>query len=412
MKVSVIGVGFIGLPTAAILANNGFNVVGIDVKVDYIEKLKNRTFTSEEKGLMDLINRAMDNENLCFSTEVQKSDVFILCTPTPVKEDKEADLTFLLQGINGIIPLIEKNNIIIVESTIPPGTINNIVKPLMDKAGYIIGKDIFLAYCPERVIPNNIIYELINTPRIIGGFTKECGDRVKEIYKSFVKSEIYITTPEIVEMVKLIENAYRDVNIAFSNEVAMICSELMIDPYEVITLANKHPRVHALRPGIGVGGHCLPIDSHFLINRFQSNTKLMSAAREINNNMPKIIFSKINNLLQEINMPSITIWGITYKKNTNDIRNSPSLELLNLLKLKYYDIKVWDPKVCNKYISQKTSLTGSDLLLILVDHDEIVEFNYNDVLHLMRSPVIFDGVNIIDSKLLNENILLYKLGNI
>lgn len=413
MKINIIGVGYIGLPTAAILASSGFKVLGVDINKDYIDSLNNKSFHTKEKNLINLIHEGMDKENLKFNALVDKADVFIICTPTPLKEDKTPDLSFLLKGIESILPFIEKGNLIIIESTIPPGTINNVIKPIVENLGFTIGLDMFLAYCPERVIPNNIIYELINNPRVIGGTTERCSEKAEEIYKSFVKGQIYTDIPEVIELVKLVENSYRDVNISFSNEIALISNRLEIDPYRVIELANKHPRVNILKPGIGVGGHCLPIDSYFIIDKFEDETKMISMARIVNDSMPLIIFEKIKSLLKDCENPTIAVWGASYKGNSDDIRNSPAMDIINLLKSQNYNVKVWDPRVTSyKKVQPLSSLEKADLLLILVDHEEIIQFNYNDVLDLMKKPIIFDGINIIDSTKLSKEILLYKLGNL
>lgn len=413
MKINIIGVGYIGLPTAAILANNGYNVLGVDINKDHIDNLNNRTFITKEEGLVKLIHEGMDKENLKFSTLVDKANAFIICTPTPLKENKTPDLSLLLKGLYSISSHIEKGNVVIIESTIPPGTINNIIKPIIENLGFIVGEDVFLAYCPERVIPNNIIYELINNPRVIGGVTEKCSQKAQEIYKTFVKGEIYTDIPEVIELVKLVENSYRDVNISFSNEIALVSNKLGVDPYRVIELANKHPRVNILKPGIGVGGHCLPIDSYFIIDNFEDETKVISLARITNDSIPLFIFNKIVRLLKDCENPTIAIWGVTYKGNSDDTRNSPAIEIINLLKGNEYNVNLWDPRVSPyKEIDPLSTIEKADLLMVLVDHKEIIDFNYNDVLYFMRKPIIFDGVNIIDSTKLSKDIVLYKIGNL
>lgn len=410
MKVCVLGVGYIGLPTAGILANNGFNVVGVDVNKEYLNKLINREFITNEKDLVELINKNLDSNNLHFSNEAVKADVFIICTPTPLKDDKSADLSHLLSALNSILDLVEKDNLIIIESTIPPGTTNNIVKPLLEGQGLKVGDDIFLAYCPERVMPNNIVYELISNSRVIGGSTKKCQDKAKSFYQSFVKGEIITENVDIVELIKLIENSYRDINIAFANELALLCSKLNLDVYKVIELANKHPRVNILKPGIGVGGHCLPVDSYFISTDYSDYTKIITLSRKINDNMPKIITEKVIEILNCYDNPVVALWGLAYKGNSNDIRNSPSTEIFNYLRNENIEVRIFDPVVYNHDLNFGIeTLKDANLLMILVNHNEFVEFNYNKYISLMKTKIIFDGVNLIDKSTLDDGIKIIKL---
>ncbi len=411
MHISVIGVGYIGLPTATILANSGHNVCGVDINTSLINQLNNRTYTTEEKDLLDYINNSMDNNKLSFMTSIQKSDVFIICTPTPLDENNDPDLNHLFNALDNTLEVIETGNLIIIESTIPPGTIKNKVIPKIENKGFTIGKDVLLAYCPERVLPNNIIYEIINNNRVIGACTEKCTIRAKEVYSSFVKGEILIVKPEIAELVKLVENSYRYLNIGFANEIAKLCNQLELDPYLVIDTSNKHPRVNILQPGIGVGGHCLPIDSQFLISHFKDTTRLISLSHEINKSMPFFITERIELLIKDIINPKITIWGISYKGNSSDTRDSPALKIYNILKDKKFNVAIWDPYLNNDY-NKLLSLHDSNLLMVLVNHNEIRNFEYNVVLNYMDTPIIFDGVNIINPANLNPNISIIKLGNL
>lgn len=410
MKVCVLGVGYIGLPTAAILADNGHDVVGVDINEKYLNTLINREFKTKEKDLIILINKNLDNNKLQFSNRVKNADIFIICTPTPLKDNKTADLTYLLAAVNSILALLEKNNLIIIESTIPSGTTKNIIQPLIEGQGLKIGEDVFLAYCPERVMPNNIVFELTNNSRIIGGSTKKCEDKTKSFYQSFVKGEIITENIDIVELVKVIENSFRDVNIAFANELALLCSKLNLDVYKAIELANKHPRVNILNPGIGVGGHCLPIDSYFVSTIHSEFSRMISLSREINDSMPTIIIEKLIEILKDIDSPIVALWGLSYKGNSNDIRNSPSIEILNILKDKNIEVRVFDPVVYNHCLSYGIdTLRDAHLLMILVNHDEFIEFNYNKYISLMETEIIFDGINLFNKKTLDKNIRLIKL---
>ena len=410
MKICVVGVGYIGLPTAAILANHDHNVIGFDINREYLNSINNRCFNSKEKSLINLIYKAMDDKHLSFSEKIEASDAFVICAPTPLGNDLKADLTMLLDALESVLSVIQRGNLIVVESTIPPGTMDNIIKPIVEKQGYIIGKDIYLSYCPEMVLPSNIIYELVNNTRIIGGCTNECSKKTEMLYKTFAKGNIYMDTAAVVEIVKLAENASRDVNIAFVNELALLCSELNVSPTRVIELSNMHPRVKLLKPGIGVGGHCLPVDSLFLVENNVEYSKLIQTSREINNKMPMLIATEIISLIGDIDSPIVSIWGISYKENSSDIRNSPALEISKILDNNSIEIKIYDPFVYDHNIEDGiAALIDSDLLLLLVKHDDFLDFDFNKITSQMRNPRIFDAVNIIKDITLNESIKIYRL---
>lgn len=414
MKVCVIGIGYIGLPTACIMCDKGFDVVGVDINSSYIDRINRNKFKSKEKDLVEMIKKSLEDKKLTLKSKPEKADVFVICTPTPLDNQNNPDLSYLIDALYSIVPYLTKQNIVIIESTVPPKTTDDIIKPIIESYGFEVGVDIFLAHCPERVIPGNIIYELIYNNRIIGGCSKKCGEIVAEFYKFFVKGEITISSSEVAEMVKLVENSYRDVNIAFSNEITTICNDLCIDPYQVISLSNKHPRVNLLTPGIGVGGHCLPVDPHFIINKAPNCSKLVQVARSINDNVPQHLVSKFKKILMCTDNPKIGVWGLTYKSNSDDIRNSPAMEIVNLLKKENYTVYIYDPLV-DDFSSPKNKYESSqdvDLLLILVDHDEFKEENYSRVIKSMKSPIIFDTANIIDKSKISDDVSLYNLGNI
>lgn len=414
MKVCVIGVGYIGLPTACILNKKGFHVVGVDINKEYINMIKSGKFSSEEKLLAQLVNSCLANKSFSLKTSPENADVFLLCTPTPLDSNMKPDLSYLTDGLNSILPFIKEGNLIIVESTIPPSTITDLIQPILESRGLKVGVDVFLGHCPERVIPGNIVHELIHNDRIIGGCTEKCGEVIGNFYSKFVEGEVFITSSHVAEMVKLVENIYRDVNIALVNEIALICNFLSIDLYEVINLANKHPRVQLLNPGIGVGGHCLPVDSYFLIDKVPDLSKLIQISRSINNDIPPLIADKLERLIRSLNLSNIGIWGITYKGNTDDIRNSPSLKIGQILLEKGFNIKLYDPlvKSINSNYHKYASILGSDILLLLVNHNDFVEEDYNMITKLMRTPVIFDATNIIDGSTLSKEVILYNLANI
>ena len=260
----------------------------------------------------------------------------------------------------------------------------------------------------------HLFFELINNSRIIGGSTEKCSGEVEKFYKKFIKGEVTKSSAEVAEMVKLVENSYRDLNIAFSNEITMICNQLHMDPYEVIALANKHPRVNLLNPGIGVGGHCLPVDPYFIIESSPTSSKLIQASRSINQQIPEYIVSKLENLLKPIHNPKVGVWGVTYKGDSEDARNSPAMEIINILKGKNYNLRLYDPLVSGISSPQDkhNSIKDVDLLLILVNHKEFRNENFSLITSLMKSPIVFDAINIIDKSKISKNLVLYNLGNI
>lgn len=416
MKVCVLGLGYIGLPTALFLALSDHDVVGFDINKNIVDDLNNKKVNIKEPELDKIVNKLIDEKKLIGKTTPEKADAFIICVPTPLNLDKTCNLDFVLTALDSIIPYLEKDNLVIVESTIPPGTIKYFIKPKIEQKGYIVGENIYLCYCPERVIPGNIAIEIVENNRIIGGATIACAEKAATLYKSFVKGEISITDTETAEMTKLVENIYRDMNIALSNELTIICNELNINPLKVIKLANKHPRVNLLNPGPGVGGHCLPIDPYFVIEKAPESSNMISISRKINENMPHYIVSKIKSLVNNFENPKIAIWGITYKGNTDDARNSPAIDIIRILSKEGYEISIYDPSVDKsefQIVSKEETLEDSDLLLILAEHNKFKNYDYISISRKMRNPIIFDTRNILDvNDYTDTNIKLFNLGNI
>ncbi|WP_423792423.1 nucleotide sugar dehydrogenase [Methanocaldococcus indicus] len=403
MKICVIGLGYIGLPTASILAVRGYEVVGVDIDKKRLKEIKNLSFKTTEKDLLTLVSGAIKSGNLEVKDKPEEADVFIVCVPTPLK-NKKCDLSYIKNAVESIKPLIKDKNLVIIESTVPPGTCEEIYK--------MINKDIYLAYCPERVLPGNILHELINNDRIIGGINKESAIKAKKIYESFVKGNIYLTDTKTAETVKLMENIYRDVNIALANEFAKIAEELNIDVWEAINLANKHPRVNILKPGPGVGGHCISIDPWFLVEK-SKEAKLIKTAREINDEMPIYVANKIKKLAKK----TVTIFGVTYKGNVDDTRESPAEKIIDELLKDNYDVRCYDRYARDfKYplLNLEESVKDSELIVVLADHDEYKNFKEEDIKRigkLMKRRVIYDTRNIINKDLWkNEDFKIYILG--
>lgn len=393
MKINVIGLGYIGLPTAAIFANSGVDVVGVDQNESVVQTINKGMIHIEEPGLADIITDVVANKKLVANVEPQKADVFIIAVPTPNSDDAclSCDLTYVMSAVESIIPVLQKGNVVIIESTIAPRTTEDYIKPLIEQSGLIIGEDVFLAHCPERVLPGQILQELVNNNRVIGGITKECAEKAADIYGVFVKGEIIKTEAKTAEMSKLMENTFRDVNIALANEFAKICCELSINTLDVIDIANKHPRVNIHSPGPGVGGHCLAVDPYFIYAKVPQTAKLIKMARDINGSMPKFVVDKVGELVNNDKSVKIAAFGVTYKPNVDDIRESPALKIIDELKNKGYNVCIHDPYVQSKdYLSFTDALKDAGLLLCLVGHDVFKSMDYKTVLQLMDKPMIFD----------------------
>ncbi|RBQ22788.1 UDP-N-acetyl-D-mannosamine dehydrogenase [Candidatus Methanobinarius endosymbioticus] len=413
MKVCIIGQGYIGLPTAILFATNNCEVIGVDVNDDLVNKLNQGKLFIEEPGLKEKLNLTMEKGKYKASIKPKKSDVFIITVPTPTNtENLSCDLSYVISACESIIPYLEKENIVIVESTIAPMSTDNYINPIFENEGFVIGKDIYLAHCPERVIPGNIIEELVNNDRIIGGVTSECSDKAADVYKIFVKGNIMKTEAKTAEMSKCMENTFRDVNIALANELTKVCSKIGINALDVIELSNKHPRVNIHSPGPGVGGHCLALDPYFIYAQVPEEAKLIKLARDTNNSMPQFVVDKTKEIIKNIESPKIAILGITYKGNTDDTRESPALEIVNLLKNEDFKIDIYDPHVENKkYHNFEKTIKDAAICIVLSDHDEFKNLDFNLMTKAMKKPIIFDTKNIVKNKD-KEKIEIINYGNL
>ena len=399
-KISVLGMGYIGLPTACMLANSGFKVLGVDIDEEIINKLNSGKLHIEEPELEKIFSSAFKNNRLRVSLELERSDVFIIAVPTPLDHRNKADLSYVISAANKIKEKIKKGNLVILESTSPPGTTRNIVgKIITNGTGFIAGRDYYLAFCPERVLPGKIVYELENNDRIVGGVDKKSSEAAESIYKTFVKGKIFLTDLETSELVKLAENTYRDINIAFANELSLICKDYGIDIREVIKYANMHPRVKILNPGPGVGGHCIPIDPWFILEDTDRKDTLIEKCRKINNSMPFIISEEIAEIVGKYRDPKVTFFGFSYKENVGDIRESPAITINNELMEKGIKVLIYDPLVVNtKYnlSGLEESVKGSDLVLLFSGHSVFRDIDLKSVSNLMRNKNIFDTRNFFD----------------
>lgn len=411
-EICVVGLGYIGLPTAIFFADKDYKVYGCDINEYIINSLQRGKLHIKENGLLEKLHSVIERKNLTFSEKPTIADIYMVAVPTPVNEKKRADLSYVEAAVHSILPYISKGNLIIIESTVPPKTIDDVIVPIFKEAGFdALHNDVYIAYCPERVIPGNILAELEHNDRIAGGYTEEAAEKAAKLFSSNIKGRVFQTTATQAEMIKLMENTYRDVNIALANELALIAEDLGIDVYEVIELANRHPRVQIHEPGPGVGGHCIPIDPYFIIEKACGKTPLISTARKINEGMPQVIIEQIEKLKVNHRIETISVLGLSYKKDVDDTRESSAIKIVNLLLEEGYQVKVHDPYVRELDIglrlhSLEDSLNGSDLALMLVDHTEYKQLTSN-TFQGMRHKVIFDAKNILSSL---EGVTIYKLG--
>lgn len=412
-KICVLGLGYIGLPTAVIFAQNGWMVTGVDVNSNTVSSINSGKSPIKENGLDIQLKQIVMDKKLKASYTPTHANVFIIAVPTPHDKDNTANLSIVQAAIKSILPYLRRDNIIILESTVPPRTTRDVVAPILERAGFIPGEDVYLAYCPERVLPGRILVELIENNRIIGGINEISAKKAADVYRTFVEGNVIETIAESAEMSKLMENTYRDVNIALANELSKISEYLNIDTHEVIALANEHPRVNVHQPGPGVGGHCIAVDPYFIIEKDPINTNLIRTARSINESMPRFVVNQVDKIVQT--PAKITIFGLAFKGNVDDIRNSPSLEIIDILKEKGHQVLAHDPYVRQEQVDIKLftfeeALKSSDLLIVLTDHDEFKSIDWNRVVKLMNKVIVFDPKNCISN--FNDEIQYINYSNL
>ena len=400
MLINVIGLGYIGLPTALMFASHGIEVVGTDYNNDLVQTLKQGKTTFEEDGLSEVFNKAIDS-GIKFSTEYISADMYIVSVPTPYESaNKKINASYVVNAIKSVMEACPKGAIVVIESTISPGTIDKFIRPIIKERGLKLGEDLHIVHAPERIIPGNMIYELEHNSRTIGADSKEIGEKVKEVYSSFCKNDIIVTDIKTAEMTKVVENTFRDINIAFANELAKICRSDNMDVYEIIRVANMHPRVNILQPGPGVGGHCISVDPWFLVGDYPGLANIILAARKINDSMPEFVLDRVYQIMKEKNIkdPSkVGIYGLTYKEDVDDIRESPSLQLLDCMKRHLaYGLKVYDPFIKsdiveNQYHDFDKFLNDIDIIVIMVSHSHI-----KDNMEKLKGKIVMDTKNICD----------------
>jgi len=394
IKICVLGLGYIGFPTALLLAKSGYTVIGVDVNERVVQNLNEGVPPIAELGLEKLFEEA--GSQFSAQTVVTEADVFLIAVPTPLDTTlRISDLKYVRSASRMIVPNLRKGNLVILESTVPPGVSERVVIPILEKSGLKAG-DFLYAHCPERAIPGNTIYEMIHNDRIIGGITFESIVAAKNLYSSYVKGNIFTTDAKTAEFVKLVENTFRDVNIALANELAQIAEDYGINIWKVAELANKHPRVNLLKPGPGVGGHCIAVDPWFLTEN-STNTGMIQLARDINDTMPNYVVKIVRSLLKDRSDPVITIFGVSYKGNISDCRETPALKFIQLALNEGYQVKCFDPLVKEFVYTLyplEDALEESDCIVLIADHNQFRDIDPSKV--MMRSKNLVDTRNILD----------------
>ncbi|WP_433744989.1 nucleotide sugar dehydrogenase [Falsibacillus pallidus] len=402
-NICVVGLGYIGLPTAVMFANHGYQVHGVDINEKAVSMIQNKQLHIEENGLQERLITAVDNGKFTASTTPVEADIYIIAVPSPINSDKTANLDYVRAATKSIVPFVKPGNLVILESTVPPRTVEDVMMPVLEETGLKFGEELFISHSPERVIPGRVFEELVNNDRIVGGIDEKSSQMTKELYETFVKGTIHITDATTAEMVKVIENTYRDVNIAFANELAKISDKVGVNAWEAIKLANYHPRVNIHLPGPGVGGHCIAVDPWFLVELQPDLAKMINLARTTNDSMPQYTAEKTKKILDEkqIGHGRVAIFGLAFKSNIDDMRESPSVDVVKNLEKLGLDYTAYDPHIKENKLPTQTqemeeAVNHADIILILTDHNEFKTLDPKTVASKVRTKMIFDTKNCID----------------
>ena len=406
-RVCVIGLGYVGLPTAAVLASRGVEVIGVDIDPALVDTVNSRRSPFDEPGLNSLVADAVSAGTLTVQGEPAPADAYIIAVPTPIRPDRSPDLSYVRSAIDNLAPVLQKGTLVVVESTCPVGTTESVCEWLRALRPDLTfphtsgeASDVRVAYCAERILPGNALEELVENDRIIGGVTPACAEAAKRLYEVFVEGACHITTARTAELVKLAENAFRDVNIAFANEISLVSKSLNIDPWEMIALANRHPRVEILNPGPGVGGHCIPVDPWFIADAAPHLTPLIQAARQVNDEMPKVIADRVIAECEGLAKPVVVCLGLAYKADAADLRESPAIEVVKHLQKRVNGrILVVEPfvselpaeiadNVATELVGLDEGLAAADVVALLTDHSVFAEI----------SPELLTSKSIVDSR--------------
>ncbi|MBI5954623.1 MAG: nucleotide sugar dehydrogenase [Chloroflexi bacterium] len=409
-KICIIGLGYIGLPTASMFATHGVNVLGVDVNQHVIDTLNRGEIHIHEPGLQEEVKRAIESGNFKAATKLEEADAFIIAVPTPFQGNKSgeyngmtyklADMSAVISAAESILPFLRKGNLVVLESTSPPRTTVDLVAPILARSGLTAGKDFHLVYSPERVLPGQIMRELVMNARVIGGVTPESAQMGGDLYATFVKGQILETDATTAEMVKLMENTTRDVNIAIANEFARLAERFGVDVWEAISLANLHPRINILSPGPGVGGHCISVDPWFFVEAAPELTSLIYRARSVNDSQPHFVVEKARQALGGLKGKKIAALGLAYKPDVDDLRESPSTEVVHLLQKEGAQVRAWEPFKPDANLpgidmvsSLDEAVADVDALLLLVGHTEFRNLNPAEVLSKTKARILIDTVN-------------------
>lgn len=379
-KVVMMGLGYIGLPTAALAASKGLEVLGVDINPEVVETINQGKIHIIEPGLEDLVKNSVNSGNLRASLTPEQSDAYFIVVPTPFKGDHEPDISYVEAATRNIIPLLKEGDLYVIESTSPVHTTDKMSDLIFRERPELKDK-MYIAYCPERVLPGNVIYELENNDRVIGGINEESTEKACEFYRTFVKSELHKTNARTAEMCKLTENSSRDVQIAFANELSLICDKADINVWELINLANKHPRVNILQPGCGVGGHCIAVDPWFIVSDFRLESRIISSAREINNYKSFWCAEKVQNAILQHELktgkkPSVAVMGLAFKPDIDDLRESPAKYIAQKIMqhANNDDIFIVEPNIEEhkvfKLTNYQEAYEKADIVVFLVAHKE------------------------------------------
>jgi UDP-N-acetyl-D-mannosaminuronic acid dehydrogenase len=409
-KICVLGLGYIGLPTASTFATNGVKVIGVDIDLRIVQTLRRGDIHIHEPGLRTTVEAAIKSGNLRVETAPEEADAFIIAVPTPFYHDKTgeykgetyklADMRAVTSAVEAIVPYLRQGNLVVLESTSPPRTTVDLVAPILEKSGLKAGTDFLLAYSPERVLPGQILRELIENARVIGGITTESAEAGYDLYSIFVRGEIVKTDATTAEMVKLMENTYRDVNIAIANEFSRLADRFGVDVWEAISLANRHPRVKILNPGPGVGGHCISVDPWFLVEAAPNLTPLIYTSRQVNDSQPHLVLELIQRALGSLKGKKIAALGLAYKPDVDDLRESPAVEVVHLLKDAGAIVKAYEPFKPDAGLpgidtvpTLEDSLANAEAIVFLVNHSSFRDLTPDKLKSLTRARVLIDTIN-------------------
>lgn len=401
-SICVVGLGYIGLPTAVMFANHGHQVHGVDVNEKAVKMIQNKQLHIEEDGLQERLETAIGSGAMTADTKPKEADVFIIAVPSPIKADKTAEMEYVRQATRSVVPFLKAGNLVILESTVPPKTVENVMLPELVKAGLEIGTELFVSHSPERVIPGKVFKELVSNDRIIGGINKESAHLTSELYRSFVEGEMHETDATTAELVKVMENTYRDVNIAFANELAMIAQGINVNVWEAIKLANFHPRVNIHTPGPGVGGHCIAVDPWFLVELNPEKAKLIHLARKTNDGMPSYTAQMAIEIVKAkgIENPKFAILGLSFKGNIDDMRESPSVEVVEQFRQRDVALSAYDPHIKENNLTEQTqnfeeAIQDASALVILTDHQAFKNIDPAQLANL-KHKIVIDTKNCIE----------------